>query len=49
MTRPHFDLREPERLPRCAEVLNVFNNALIVLALALLLIVAGAALARIGG
>lgn len=40
---------KPTGAERMACHLNTFNNALIVLALALLLMVAGAALARIGG
>lgn len=49
MTEQPLNLHEPEKPPRIVEVLNVFNNALIVLVLSLFLLVVGAALARIGG
>lgn len=49
MTEQPLDLHKPEPLPRVVEIWAVFNTALIVLGLALLLLVAGAALARIGG
>lgn len=49
MTEQPLDLHKPEPLSRTVEIWTVFNRALIGLALSLLLMVAGAALARMSG